>query len=596
VDKADPLPDGSEHSEAEETARGVVVAGGDATAVLETVDEALDAVAQGIEGAIDRMLDAAVPLGRDFGSSAARENVLADSVAVVPAVGQEHLWVDVVLGHQLGIGGAVVSFAGGHKQTDRKTLSVGPKVDFGREATARAAKSLVLSPPFPPAAQWCARTMVLSIICTVSLPPPSARAASMRSQSPLAVHRRNWRCTEFQLPSSSGRSRQGAPVRAIQKMASSVRRWSRGGRPRSGPASVTKGSKNVHSASLNRPRITADLLHEDQRRITPHRVGGIPPRALCPRRLDAGWLSLFRRGVGHSAVVVFFVLSGFVIAGTIHRIETARDYLIKRLSRVYSVALPALLLAVAVDTVSMKLALPTSNSVYELHKPWLYIPLHLLFAGDLWSLRLAAFSDTPYWSLNYEVWYYLAFGLAVFLRSWSRVVGVGLVLLVMGPKLWLLFPLWLAGVGVYALQKRAVLPRNAARAVAAGAVLALFVFMALGLDEPISAAGLSAVSSVVGLPLRFSQWFLADYIMGSLTAVLVWALCGIDLWPPRTVRFIGVNLAKVSFSLYLVHFPLILLCHKSGRRLRRWQQGQRGTTRAIARAMTVRTEVIEVAT
>jgi hypothetical protein len=28
----------------------------------------------------------------------------------------------------------------------------------------------------------------------------------------------------------------------------------------------------------------------------------------------------------------------------------------------------------------------------------------------------------------------------------------------------------------------------------------------------------------------------------------------------------------------------------------RWQQGQRGTTRAIARAMTVRTEVIEVAT
>jgi hypothetical protein len=46
VDKADPLPDGSEHSEAEETARGVVVAGSDAATVLEAVDEALDAVAQ----------------------------------------------------------------------------------------------------------------------------------------------------------------------------------------------------------------------------------------------------------------------------------------------------------------------------------------------------------------------------------------------------------------------------------------------------------------------------------------------------------------------------------------------------------------------
>lgn len=43
----------------------------------------------------------------------------------------------------------------------------------------------------------------------------------------------------------------------------------------SGPASVTKGSKNAHSALHSCPRITADLLHEDQRRITPHRVGGI---------------------------------------------------------------------------------------------------------------------------------------------------------------------------------------------------------------------------------------------------------------------------------------------------------------------------------
>jgi IS5 family transposase len=36
---------------------------------------------------------------------------------------------------------------------------------------------------------------------------------------------------EFQLPSASGRSRQGAQVRAIQNTASSVRRWSSVGRP-----------------------------------------------------------------------------------------------------------------------------------------------------------------------------------------------------------------------------------------------------------------------------------------------------------------------------------------------------------------------------
>jgi serine/threonine-protein kinase HipA len=40
---------------------------------------------------------------------------------------------------------------------------------------------------------------------------------------------------DYPLPSSSGRSRHGAPVRAIQNTASSVRRWSTGGRPLKGP-------------------------------------------------------------------------------------------------------------------------------------------------------------------------------------------------------------------------------------------------------------------------------------------------------------------------------------------------------------------------
>jgi hypothetical protein len=175
-----------------------------------------------------------------------------------------------MLGHQIEIGTAVVSFPRCQKETDRKTLGIGPKVDLGREAIARTAKSLAQSPPFPPAAQWCARTMVLSIICTASAPPPAARAASIkvpqtarRPAAELAMHR---------VPVA----RQGAPVRAIQTAASSVRRWSRGGRPRSGPLSVTNGSNNAHSSSVNRPRITADLPHEDQRRITSRRVGEIP--------------------------------------------------------------------------------------------------------------------------------------------------------------------------------------------------------------------------------------------------------------------------------------------------------------------------------
>jgi hypothetical protein len=46
-------------------------------------------------------------------------------------------------------------------------------MDLGRKATFRAAKTLARSPPLAPAEQWCARMIVLSIICRLGLPPPA---------------------------------------------------------------------------------------------------------------------------------------------------------------------------------------------------------------------------------------------------------------------------------------------------------------------------------------------------------------------------------------------------------------------------------------
>ena len=58
-----------------------------------------------------------------------------------------------MLGYQVAKSRAVVRFARRQEERDWKTLSVGPGMDFGREATARAAKRPVLSPPFAPAVQ-----------------------------------------------------------------------------------------------------------------------------------------------------------------------------------------------------------------------------------------------------------------------------------------------------------------------------------------------------------------------------------------------------------------------------------------------------------
>ncbi len=82
-------------------------------------------------------------------------------------------------------------------------------MDFRAEPAARTAERLVFLPPFAPAAETCARTEVLSNICTKSaVSLPSASARKNRSNVPDADSRENRFQTEFQLPNSFGRARQ----------------------------------------------------------------------------------------------------------------------------------------------------------------------------------------------------------------------------------------------------------------------------------------------------------------------------------------------------------------------------------------------------
>jgi hypothetical protein len=61
---------------------------------------------------------------------------------------------------------SVAALAAGQIEGDRMAVEVGLQVDLGREAAARAAERLAALPPFAPAAETCARTTVLSSICT----------------------------------------------------------------------------------------------------------------------------------------------------------------------------------------------------------------------------------------------------------------------------------------------------------------------------------------------------------------------------------------------------------------------------------------------
>lgn len=74
------------------------------------------------------------------------------------------------------------------------------------------------SPPTAPAACWWNLTCVASTM-SHSMSGSSMHASSNRSQIPASRQRMKRRCVLLQPPYSGGKSRQGAPVLAIQKTA-----------------------------------------------------------------------------------------------------------------------------------------------------------------------------------------------------------------------------------------------------------------------------------------------------------------------------------------------------------------------------------------
>lgn len=90
---------------------------------------------------------------------------------------------------------------------------------------------------------------------------------------------------------------------------------------------------------------------------------------------------------GGEAVDVFFVLSGFVIGyATDVREHSARHYAINRAARIYSVALPALVLTFMLDHVGQRL----DPALYQLNPHfqngdtlWQYVS-SVLFINQIW--------------------------------------------------------------------------------------------------------------------------------------------------------------------------------------------------------------------
>jgi peptidoglycan/LPS O-acetylase OafA/YrhL len=279
-------------------------------------------------------------------------------------------------------------------------------------------------------------------------------------------------------------------------------------------------------------------------------------------QMGGAWLRI--GSIGGGAVIVFFVLSGFVIASVADAKErTIQIYAASRLARLWSILIPALALTLIVDRIGLYL----DPTVYEGWGRWLAplgSPLRLLaaaaFANELWFAMIAPLSNAPVWSLGFEFWYYAIFGAAYYLEGYLRILTVCILCLIAGPKILLLMPIWLFGAAAYWISKSfQVRPWLGV------------IMMGLGLP-----------ASVLIVAAKFEQGFVERdllgehfyYLMGHAQTFIWYTLLGVVV----AISFLGFSgvqdaalpmlrpfrrvirwISYYTLSIYLFHFPLMLM-------------------------------------
>lgn len=273
---------------------------------------------------------------------------------------------------------------------------------------------------------------------------------------------------------------------------------------------------------------------------------------------------LLPNSVGHNAVVVFFLLSGYVIAFVADGKEaTAREFWISRLARIYSVALPAMLLAPLADQVGLALSPQHYAGGLTTHDhPVLRMAASLVFANELWLVSIMPFSNSAYWSLCYEMSYYLLFSLWCFGSSRRRWLWLGLAALLVGPKILLLAPVWALGVLLYRWQGgyRLTAAMGWTCWLASLAGLALYQYHDTGEQLARWSGGL--LGAELHRLLHFSKHFLGDYVLALLIGLNFLGFRAIATRFDPLFKACGAAIRKAAsytFSIYLFHLPLVLL-------------------------------------
>lgn len=265
---------------------------------------------------------------------------------------------------------------------------------------------------------------------------------------------------------------------------------------------------------------------------------------------------------GKEAVIVFFVLSGFVIKYVSDTKEgDARLYSVARLSRIYSVVVISIVFCLCIDGIGMNINPRYYENVaargFYGEVNLANILQYLTLTHELWFNQAQLGTMQPYWSLGYEVPYYLLFGLVLFLPGRMRSVGAALWFCLVGPKIALYGVIWMLGAMTYDAIPwfRQKVDPWLAKALFATTFLIYVVMNHFW--GPHAVVPILAHGSLRAEAVAFAYALGIGCVMSLNILLFDCALHGRDIWNDRLTRAIRW-FAGATFTIYIVHQPIVI--------------------------------------
>jgi peptidoglycan/LPS O-acetylase OafA/YrhL len=204
----------------------------------------------------------------------------------------------------------------------------------------------------------------------------------------------------------------------------------------------------------------------------------------------------------------------------------------------------------------------TSNPLYR-------FVMNAGFIAQLWNLDISPLSDRPFWSLSYEAWFYILFGLCM-ARRWICLI---LATVMAGPSILCLMILWLIGVVIFDIFESAnTSPEKKILVLGLSALVSVILLYVL-LTKKSDVRAVYDVIQMKYLASVTTKHAGTDFIFVAPTVIFVpifvSLLCAISLTTcvvktPTTLIDISRRIGDFTFPMYLFHFPIFVFCGALG--------------------------------